>query len=252
MRTDEGLLHVARLDGSDGAAHRLDAIDLFLGSGDELGDLGLDHDRSFEDVVVLEQVGLEREHLLKAQRPLLVPRTRQAESLIPRGELHGTGACVLAQRHSEHLEHDPLHVVLGLSLGEAERVDLHAVAKTAHLGIGHAVALTGDLLPQPTERAHLAHLFDEPHAGVDEERDATDDGLELLGRDLARIAYGVEHGDRGGQCVRELLRGRRAGFLQVIAADVERVPLGDRADRVGDHVGRQAQRRRGTEDVRAA
>ena len=37
----------------------------------------------------------------------------------------------LRQRDAEHLEHDALHVVLGLRLGEAERVDLHAVAEAA-------------------------------------------------------------------------------------------------------------------------
>ena len=41
---------------------------------DQLRRLRLDHLRAVEDVVVLEQVGLEREHLLHPQRPLLVPR----------------------------------------------------------------------------------------------------------------------------------------------------------------------------------
>ena len=41
----------------------------------------------------------------------------------------------------QHLEHDALHVVLGLRLGEAERVDLHAVAEPAGLLVGDAVAL---------------------------------------------------------------------------------------------------------------
>jgi hypothetical protein len=62
---------------------------------------------------VLEQVGLEGEHLLQAQRPLLVPRPRQAERLVPGRQLHRAGAGVLGQRDAEHLEHDALHVVLG-------------------------------------------------------------------------------------------------------------------------------------------
>ena len=60
------------------------------------------------------------EDLLHAQRPLLVPRTRQAERLVPRRQLNGSRTSVLAQRDSEHLEQDSLHVVLGLCLGETE------------------------------------------------------------------------------------------------------------------------------------
>ena len=80
------------------------------------------------------------------------------------------------------------------------------------------------------ERAHLAHLLDEPHAGVDEERDARDDLAEPLGRHLAGVAHRVEHGDRGGDGVGDLLPGRRPGLLQVVAADVDRVPLRDVGD----------------------
>jgi hypothetical protein len=100
----------------------------------QLGDLGLDDLRAVEDVVVLEQVGLVGQHLLDAQRPLLVPRPRQAERLVPGRQLHRAGARVLRQRDAEHLEHDALDVVLGLGLGEAERVDLHAVAEARSLG----------------------------------------------------------------------------------------------------------------------
>ena len=44
-------------------------------------------------------------------------------------------------RHRERLEHDPLHVVLGLGLGQPERVDLHAVAEAPLPVVGHAVPL---------------------------------------------------------------------------------------------------------------
>jgi hypothetical protein len=56
---------------------------------DQLGGLGLDHHRALEDVVVLEQVGLVGQDLLHPQRPLLVPRARQAERLVPRRQLDG-------------------------------------------------------------------------------------------------------------------------------------------------------------------
>jgi hypothetical protein len=43
--------------------------------------------------------------------------------------------------------------------------------------------------------------------------------------DLADSLHRVENGDGGGQRIGQFLHRRRAGFLQVIAADVDRVPL---------------------------
>ena len=90
--------------------------------------------RALEDVGVLEQVGLVGQHLLDAQRPLLVPRARAARA--PRSRPGSCTARARASRPSvtaERLEHDPLHVVLGLGLGEPERVHLHAVAEAQQL-----------------------------------------------------------------------------------------------------------------------
>ena len=106
-------------------------LQLGLGRADEFRDLGLDDLRSFEQVAVFQQVGFEREHLLDAQRPLLVPRCRQAERFVPTRKLDGPRARVLRERDAQHLEHDALHVVLGLFLGEAERVHLHAITEAA-------------------------------------------------------------------------------------------------------------------------
>ena len=87
---------------------------------------------------------------------------------------------LLRQRDGQHLDEDAIDVVFGLRLGEAEAVDLHAVAEHAVLGVGHAVALERDLVPQLVEGAHLADLGDEPQARIDEERDAADDGAEVM------------------------------------------------------------------------
>ena len=54
---------------------------------------------------------------------------RQAERLVPGRQLDRAGAGVAPERHGQRLEHDPLDVVLRLGLGQAERVDLHAVAE---------------------------------------------------------------------------------------------------------------------------
>ena len=42
----------------------------------------------------------------------------------------------LREGDAERLEHDALHVVLGLRLGEPERVHLHAVAEAPQLLVG--------------------------------------------------------------------------------------------------------------------
>ena len=207
---DQRRLHVGH--GVDRAALLVDARHLLAGALDELGDEPLHHLRALEQVGVLEQVGLVGEHLLDPQRPLLVPRARQAERLVPGRELDRAGAGVAAERDRERLEHDPLHVVLGLGLGQPERVDLHAVAEAQVLGVLHAVALAAELLPQLAHRAQLRVLLDEAHAGVDEEADAPEDRAHALLRhphaDL------VEHGDRGRHRVGDLLHRRRAGLCR--------------------------------------
>lgn len=85
VRLDQTLLHVGRLDGGDGAAHGVDPGQLVQGLGHQLLDLGVDHVAAVEQVAVFEQVGLERDDLLEAQAPLLVPRPRQAQRLVPGG-----------------------------------------------------------------------------------------------------------------------------------------------------------------------
>ena len=97
VRADQRLLHVAGLDRGDRAAHAPAPGPSRPGRPRRARPtLRLDHERALEDVVVLQQVGLEGQHLLQPQRPLLVPRPRQAERLVPRGQLHGAGAGVLA------------------------------------------------------------------------------------------------------------------------------------------------------------
>ena len=212
---------------------------------------GLDDLATFEEVRVFEQVALVGQDLLGPKRPLLVPRPREAERLVPGRKLNRAGTRVFAERDREHLEHDADHVVFGLLLGQPERVHLNAVAESTLLGVGDAVSLTCDPIPQLDERAHLAQLLDEADAGVDEEADTADDLAELAFRNASGRLHRVEHTDRGDQSVRELLRRGRAGFLQVIAADVDRIPLGDLVHRVRDQVGDEPHRRRGRKDVRA-
>src|SRR5204862_58761 len=83
-----------------------------------------------------------------SRRPPRGPRARQAERLVPGGELEGAAARAAAERHAERLEQDAPGVVLGLLLGEAERVHLHAVAEEPVLGVGDAVAVARELVPR--------------------------------------------------------------------------------------------------------
>ena len=165
------------------------------------------------------------------------------------GQLHGAGPGVLGQRDAEGLEDDALHVVLRLLLGQPEGVDLHAVAEAAELGVLHPVALAADAVPQPGEGPHLAGLLHEADARVHEEADAADHGRQLAVVDLARGAHAVEHADGGGQRVGDLLHRGGPRLLQVVAAHVDRVPLGRVAHRVGDGVDGEAQARARREDV---
>ena len=69
------------------------------------------------------------------------------------------------------------------------------------------------------------------------------------GLNLARVPHAVEHADGGGQRVGDLLHRRGPRLLEVVAAHVDRVPLGRLAHRVGDGVDGEAQARAGREDV---
>ena len=182
---DQARLHVR--DGFDGAALLFDDGHLGLGALDQLRDEPVHDLGALEDVRVLEEVGLEREDLLDAKAPLLVPGAGETHRLVPGRQLDRAGTGVAAKRHGQRLEDDALHVVLGLRLGQAERVDLDAVAHTKQLRIGDAVALAADLLPELGHRAELRVLLDEPDAGVDEERDAAEDLGEVVFGDLAAL-----------------------------------------------------------------
>ena len=92
IRFDEPRFHIAALDRSDRAAHRIDDGELVLGLRLELLDLARDLAAALEEIAEFEEVGLIGHDLLHAQRPLLIERPRQAERLVPGRQLHGAGA----------------------------------------------------------------------------------------------------------------------------------------------------------------
>ncbi len=198
---------------------------------------------------ILEQVGLVGEDLLEAQRPLLVPGPREPQRFVPRRELNGAGAGATGERHGERLERDPVDVVLRLHLGKPQGVDLDPVAEAAELLVLDAVALATELIPQRGHRAQLCVLLDEADAGIHEERDPAEHAAhEAL---LDTLANGVEHRDRVAHRVSDLLDGRGPRLLEVVGADVDRVPARHVLDRVRDRVGDQPHARAGWERVGA-
>ncbi len=128
-----------------------------------------------------------------------------------------------------------------MRFGQAQRVDLHAVAEDAEFWILDAVTIAGGLFPELAECTHLAHLFDEADAGVDKEADPSDDLLELFSLDLAAFTNQVEGPDGVGQGEGQFLRRRRTCLLQMIGADVRRVPFRDIGQRILVHLGDHAQ-----------
>ena len=120
------------------------------------------------------------------------------------------------------------------------------------MGSSHAVALERDPVPQLGQRPQLADLLDEADAGVDEERDRADDGREPVRRHLARVPHGVQHAHGVGQGVGHLLHGGRARLLQVVAADVDRVPRRRVLAAPGDDVDGEPAAGTGRVDVGAA
>ena len=183
---------------------------------------------------------------------MLVPGPWQTERLVPGGKLHGTRARLLRQGHRQHRQEDAIDVVLRLLLGQPQRVDLHAVAEAAQRRVLHAVALLGDLIPQIDEGAHLADFGDKAHPGIDEKAHAADDARKFLRRHFARVLHLVEHRLGGGQREGEFLHRRRSRLLQMVGADIGRVPFRHVARGVDDHVLDQPQRGRRRKHIGAA
>ena len=208
------------------------------GAALQLGDLRLDDVRAVEDVFEFQQVGLVGQHLLHAERPLLIPRARQAKRLVPGRQLHRAGARALGKRDRQRLQQDAIDVVLRLLLGETERVHLHAIAEAAELFVLNAITLTADLVPEVGERAHLAELGDEAHARVHEERDAREDERKsALALTSPRAFTSSSTAIAAASANASLLLRRRAGFLQMIGAHVHRIPFRHRVEAPGDGVG---------------
>ncbi len=183
---------------------------------------------------------------------MLIPRPRQAECLVPRRQLHRASASIFRERDGKHLKQDAINVVFRLLLRQAKRVHLHAVTKAAELFVSDAIAFARDFFPEFGERTHLAEFGDVAQTRVHEERDTPDHFLEIFSLHFAGCFHAVENCNRGRQCVSQFLHRRRACFLQMIGADVHRIPLRHFARGVENRVLDQPHGRRGRENICAA
>jgi len=174
---------------------------------------------SGEQVVVLQQVALVGQHLLQPQRPLVVRPAGAGERLVPGRQLHRPGPGVPGQRDAEHLQHDPLHVVLRLRLVRPSELTCTAVPEPAVPRVAHPVPGPWSARPTARRTPQLANLSGRTAPGVtkNEIRPTTEPnrsaGSWPESRTASSTAIAVQSArrppDRGG-----------AGLLQVVGAHV--------------------------------
>ena len=77
-------------DRSHCPTHRVNLRQFFQRRGFQRCNLCRNRGVVIKDVGIFQQVGFIGQDLLHPQRPLLIPRARQAQRLVPSGQLHGT------------------------------------------------------------------------------------------------------------------------------------------------------------------
>ena len=180
--------------------------------------------------------------MLQTKRPLLIPGPWKPQRLVPGRELHGPGARILRERDTQHAEQNAIDVVLRLLFGEPQRVHLHAIAEQPELGIGNAVAIAAKLIPDLRHRTQLADLGDESCPGVHEEAYAPN-GLGKLGcRNVAARLCCVEYRHRSRQGKGCFLNRLGSRLLQMVRAQIDRVPFRHLSRRERDNICRETQR----------
>ena len=183
---------------------------------------------------------------------MLVPWARQAECLVPSRQLEGAAPRLLGQRYGQRLDQDTIDIVLRLRLCQAEGVHLHAIAEQESFRIGDAIAFAADLFPKFHKGTHFTKFRNETHTRIHEERDPPEDNLEVFFRNFAAGFHCVEHRNGCRKGVGQLLFRRRARFLQMVGADIHRIPLRRLSVAPGDHVRDQLHRWLGREHISAA
>ena len=152
--------------------------------------------------------------------PLLVPGPRQSQSLIPGRQLNRP-ARLFRQGHPASRERCAEHCSLAATRS-APGVNLDAVAEPPHLGITHPISLAGELLPHIHKARILQHSSIKRIPALTKKRcvhDVAKASSSICPE--SRIASSTAIAVEG---VGKLLHRCGTRFLQVVTADVGRVP----------------------------
>ena len=206
---------------------------------------------SFDDVRAADRIdrvgdaGFRRDDLLRPQRGPRRVLGRQPQRFVAAVAVQRLRA---AEDGRHRLQRDAHDVVVRLLRGQRAAGGLRVEAQLLRPGIGRAEAIAHDARPQPPRRAELRDLFEEVVVRVEEERQPL--------AELVHVESGVDRrlhvGDRVRQREGHLLHGRRSGFADVVAADRDRVPVGQFALAEREDVGDDAERGARRIDVGAA
>ena len=127
-------------DRGNSAAHRIQIGQFVTRTFFQRLDLAVHGGVAVEQVFVFQQVGFIGHDLLHTQRPLLIPWAGQAKCFVPSGQLHGTGAGLFRQGHSQHFDQDAVDVIFRLLFRQPQRVHLHTITETTVFRILDAIA----------------------------------------------------------------------------------------------------------------
>ena len=176
------------------------------------------------------------QHLLRAQRQTGRAFGRQRQRFV-----HAVGVQRLraAKDGGQGLDRDAYHIGIGLLRGQHRAGGLRMEAQHPALVVARTELLAHDARPHAARGAELGDLFEEVVVRVEEEGQAR---CELIHR---------QTGFNGSACVGatvtesegQLLRGARACFTDVIAADRDGVPLRNFLRAPRHQVGGQTHRR---------
>ena len=157
----------------------------------------------------------------------------------------GVQALCAAQHAGQCLHGHACDVHLGLLGGQRDAGRLGVEPQLQAPLVGGAVAVAHPTGPDAAGGPELADLLEEVVVAVEEEAQAGGEVVDVKASRRGRLHVCEAVGQGEGQ----LVGGRRAGLPDVVAGDRHRVPAGHLGGGEPNHVGDQAHRRAGREDV---
>ena len=189
----------------------------------------------------VDDPGLVRDHLLRAQRQPHRVLGRQRQRLVVRVRVQRLRA---AEHRRERLDRRPRDVDERLLPGQRHPRGLRVEAHQQRTLVAGAVGVAQLARPDPSRRPVLRDLLEEVEVRVEEERQPW--------RERVHVEPPLERplhvGEPVLECERELLRRRRAGLADVVAGDRDRMPQRHLSRAELDHVGHEPHRRLRRED----